>query len=208
MGLLPELEGRTLSELVALLDGEPAAWDGDSELWFEEVAERILAQGHVGRDVLLRYLRDPSPARRGAVLAVLAAGPPVEHEVDRAIQDALEGDDPRLVVTAIDSLRHIGAREAIDQVLLRATHRSGLVRGAVLRYMADLHPAEATSLLHDGLQDADPIVRQSAIDALGEQGQPSELAHIAPLVEDPDADVRLAAETAIADLRRRQGDRP
>jgi HEAT repeat protein len=51
-------------------------------------------------------------------------------------------------------------------------------------------------LIH-ALSDQEFIVRENAIDELGELGQPEAIPYLQPLLNDEHPDVRQAAETAI-----------
>ncbi len=54
-----------------------------------------------------------------------------------------------------------------------------------------------------GLNDSDYIVRETAVDALDDLGVTDAVSAIEMLLEDPHEDVRLAARTAVDNLRGR-----
>ena len=79
--------------------------------------------------------------------------------------------------------------------------RGRLCGRQVLRYQAQTNGLEAITRLIEALKDSDPIVRQSAIDALDELRARDATADVLELVADPDPDVRQAAETFMRNLQ-------
>lgn len=66
--------------------------------------------------------------------------------------------------------------------------------------MAKLHPDKAIPLLLESLESKDAIVRENAIDELDELEIKEAIPYLSKLVNDPDINVRQAAETALENL--------
>ncbi len=80
-------------------------------------------------------------------------------------------------------------------------HQAPIVRAAVLDYLARAEPESARPALIQGLGDPDYIVRETAVDALDDLGAADAISAIEALLDDPHEDVRLAARTAVDNLR-------
>jgi len=93
-----------------------------------------------------------------------------------------------------------GCKSARPAILNLRDHPSPYVLGAVLRYMRQLFPRAAKSMLVQALKSADPIVRQNGIDELDELGCVEALPTIKRLIRDKDRDVRQAARSAVKNL--------
>jgi HEAT repeat protein len=148
-------------------------------------------------DKLGRY---QGPRLRGAVFGL-------GHSTDRSEQQKaalaalLYHPDPLIVAEAIDALRRSKHLDLWQQVGALIGHAAAPVRGAVARFARQaLLPEEAFLVLTALLGDADPLVRQNAIDELAELGDRRAIDPIRRFLKDPDEDVRLAAASAINTL--------
>ena len=113
----------------------------------------------------------------------------------------LNHSDSMIVAEAIDGLNHLGVVDFKDRVMALRNHSSPFVRGSVLRYAANLLPEQAFSLLIQALRDSDFIVRENAVDELGELGRVEAIPYLEVLVNDANPNVRQAVETAIHHLQ-------
>ena len=77
-------------------------------------------------------------------------------------------------------------------------HVSPFVRGSVLRFVATLYPEQSLPILLRSLNDSDAIVRENAVDELGDLGDESAISPLKVLFEnEKDQNVREAIETAL-----------
>ncbi|MGB3692930.1 MAG: HEAT repeat domain-containing protein, partial [Spirulinaceae cyanobacterium] len=104
---------------------------------------------------------------------------------------------PIIVAEAIDGLTKQNETTAISEVSALLNSQSPYIRNSVLRYLSKLYPEQAFPLLKEALQDPDYLVRENAVDELGELDKPEAIAYLVPLTKDPHPDVRQAVETAI-----------
>lgn len=197
MAIYHELVHFTLPELIDAFRGPPPEGDDYAAAYYDEVASLIRAQGEAG----IEFLFDVGVHGTGDRLASLLVGlSPLRSNASR-LKDMLRrhlcDDHPRVVMAAIDGLRHQGEGGAIDEVLKLRDHPSPYVRGSVLRYVGRFAPDAATPMLIAALDDADPIVRGTAIDELDELGVGDAMVLLCPLLADPDPDVRHAAQLAL-----------
>jgi HEAT repeat protein len=87
-----------------------------------------------------------------------------------------------------------------EQVMALLHHPDPYVKGSVLRYLSQLCPEKAIAELLDALNDSHFIVRERAVDELGELSAAETIPFIRPLLNDPHPHVRQAARTAIDNL--------
>src|SRR5258707_14386289 len=93
----------------------------------------------------------------------------------------LNDSDPLIIAEAVEGLRHLGAKDFLNQISELSNHHSPVVRASVLRYKAKLWPEQAFQMLIQAVSDGDFIVRESAIDELAELGRPEAIPHIQPI---------------------------
>jgi len=185
--------------------GEPEVPENEREDQLQENAIRIAKTGAGGTDFLLAFAPYADEARLRAILLamVFVAKKLSAHKrasVCELAQRLLSDKRPMVVAEAVDTLWHLGCREATKSVSKLLDHRSPFVVGSALRFFARCAPDKAVPLLEKALKSAMPIVRQNAIDELDEMNYKPALAKIKRLLEDPDQDVRQAASTAVAHL--------
>jgi HEAT repeat protein len=197
-----------LEELMRwFLQGGRAAWvsEGEGDLWLTEVAARIARTGSKGIAFLLSCLPKADDARLRAILTALslsAKGLSTRRraEVCGCVRPLLADARPLVVADAVDALRHLGCRDALDKVLPLLQHPSAYVVGSALRFLARHDPQRTVPLLEAVLKSPEPIMRQNALDELDDLGHVASLPKIRQLLKDPDQDVRQAALTAVENL--------
>jgi HEAT repeat protein len=108
--------------------------------------------------------------------------------------------NPILVADAVDTLNHLGFKDIIGRISDLLVHKSPYVVGSALRFISKHDPARAKPLLLKALESGESIVRQTAIDEIDHLEYKDALPRIRPLLSDPDADVRQAAQTAVKNL--------
>lgn len=211
MSLYPELDGLGITELLEAFH-QPAR-DGDEYAfaYYSEIAWRLRQHSEMGNTALWNEIGKANMEQLRAILVALTAPvtvhpqfKPLGHqrllELRNLLKTCLDYTEPLIIAEAIDGLTHLGEKDVLNHVLSLRTHPSPFVRGSVLRYMARLWPERSFQLLIEALNDPQFIVRESALDELGELGRPEAIPHIQPYLADEHPDVRQAAQTAIENL--------
>jgi len=216
MSYFKELEERSPSGLMEVFDSDalpPDVSEEERPLWFEEVAILLAEGGEAGVDFLTQRIEGADTAKLAAILSALTFGKEHLSEDKRAkardlLLSFLGHPDELVVARAVDSLGHLDDQEETERVWPLLRHPSPYVVASVHRFLRQHAPEKAWPILLDGLKSPDPIVRQSALDELDELGRPEALAAIRPLLDDEDADVRQAAETAVEHLEQYLAEAP
>lgn len=176
-------------------------------MYYQEVANLIGAQGEAGIAFLRREIEKADAARLRGILFALTEARLDNPEFRDLLHSYLQDERPMIVMEAVDSLRMLGDKDSVEQVLALLQHPSPYVRGNVLRYMRCLYPNKALPLLIEALKDPNYIVREIAADELGELYEVEAIPYLRPLLDDSEADVRQAAQTAIEMLEESQSDK-
>ena len=196
----------TLRQLEDLFDASTSQDKGEyfgyDEAWYEELAFKIAGSGQAGTDFLLNHSTTVEEARLRAILAALSWPKEKSEHIKQLVRRHLNDPRPVIIVAAIDTARHLGYTEFLDEVLAQQHHTSPYVVGSVLRYLAQLYPVMAKPLLLAALESREPIVVQNAIDELEGMDVSEALPRIRQLLNHPEGDVRQAARTAVNDLER------
>lgn len=183
---------------VDALRDELRAGARDHEESLDHLFEVALALGVADLLEVFGDLRDEDAARAVVfALAQHAAGTP---EVRAPLRAALADDRSFVVAEALDGLAHGETAiepEALDRL---ARHDSPFVRGAVLRYVAQMQQSASIGVLLAGLEDASYIVRENAIDELEGLGAGEAVPALRSMLSDAHPDVREAARGALQTL--------
>ncbi len=202
-----ELDNLSLDDLIQRFRA-PSPDPEEAALYFGELAIRIQQYGEPSLDFLLA--ERPTIEQDEDRLRALLLGLTYEKRDDAAVRtillEYLDDARPLVVMDALDGLRYWRVSDAQQQVNALSQHRSPYVRGGVVRYMAGVFPNEATELLLAALHDEHFIVRESAIDAIDDEGLKALLPAVRPLLEDVHPDVRGAAQWALMDYGERMQD--
>lgn len=187
---------KTLEELVSLFGCDIS----DDQDFYDVLAYNIVVADP-------GYFHERLGLYRGARLQGAVFGLGCSDLRDERQRDALRAfcrhEDPRVVARVIDALKDSERSDEWPGISPLASDASALVRGAVARFAAfALPPSEAFSFLTRILADPDALVRQNAVDELGELGDVQAVDFLRALLRDPDEDVRVAAATAINNLGR------
>jgi HEAT repeat protein len=209
MSFFPDLATRPLQALVQAFDNGPAPADAVPEeeipLWLDEVAVALAAKGDLGLDALLARLAGADEVRARAALLALAFDRAEFRmkrlpELQRLLVSFLEDPRPNVAAEAVRGLTSLGCTDTVNRLLPLLGHESPYLVGSVLAFLSRHYPEAARPALLLALRSPDPIIRQYAVDELDELGYAEALPHLRRLLADPDADVRLAAQTAVANL--------
>jgi HEAT repeat protein len=145
------------------------------------------------------------PARRGALAAVARAaerGLP-RDEAAAAVAPLLGEADPAVRLAAADALWRLRSPAAVPALLQAVGDPDAGVRvkvfGALGGFGRGSNAAEVGAALVAGTRDASPAVREQAAQGLATLGPPYArwIEALAPLLDDPDAGVRAAAESTL-----------
>jgi len=170
-----------------------------------DVTERMLAtQVSESRAELIEALDDPSVEVARAAVARLAelGGSSAVH----ALRERLLNCDLSLVGEIARALRRCGDPTVVDLAIVGLGQQRYTRRLAAARALAALADRRAVGPLRAALHDAVGGVRVGVLDALAVLGASETTAsECAPLLADPDANVRLAAVRALARISRRPG---
>jgi HEAT repeat protein len=215
MPLFPELSCRPPEELMHWFldrDREAKVPDGEGESWLTEVAIEIAKAGANGIDWLLSVTPDVDASRQRAILTAFASAEKKLSVRKRTAictlaRTLLANRQPLVVAEAIDTLCHLGCRDARDDIFRLLEHSSPYVVGSALRYLARHEPTTAVPLLEKALESDEPVVRQNAIDELEELDYLPALPKIRRLLDDVDEYVRQAARTAVSHLEESEHER-
>lgn len=164
-----------------------------------EVAEVLTKFGLAGaRELLAEQLQHPSARVRQAVIgAIQRAG---RRDLAPELAQVARGDaEAELRALAFDTLRHLGAVEAVPAGLegLGDVHQD--VRTAAMRLVGDLGEAEVADMIRPRTTDKEPVVRAAAARALGQLHARDTQPELARLLKDPVPEVRVAATDGVAD---------
>lgn len=184
------INGMSLSDLLTLFACDI---ENDDDFYFR-LAQNIALMDF---DYLPKHLHEYSGSRlRGAVFGIGLSPEKSEKQQD-ILLSLLSHSDPLIVTEALDSLRRAGYGAFWPRIEPLLQHKSPYVIGAALRYARfALSPEKALAILTNVLQNPDSIVRQNALDELGDLGDKRALAVIRPYCDDSDPDVKQAANTA------------
>lgn len=113
----------------------------------------------------------------------------------------LGSNDPLVVSEIIYVYTRIKYISAWDNLKHFISHESPFIRSAMLKYSTIcLDQKQSKKELIEHLKDCHYLVRESAIDELGEIGLTEVVPYLLPLLDDPHKDVRDAAKDAISSL--------
>jgi HEAT repeat protein len=207
MSFYPELDQLNLEALAARFKMPDPEGEEYEAAYYSELASLIAKQGELGIAFLAEQLdKEDNTARMRAILSALTE-PGLEKPLGPArLVPFLADSRPEIVAATVDGLRRQRKADLTDRILNLLHHPSPYVRGSVLRFMSQLHPDNALSLLIDALKDEHFIVRENAADELGELGRPEALPHLRSLLSDPHPHVQQAARTAIEMLEAKSSD--
>lgn len=216
MPIYPEIEGLSLQDLQRLFlsNGLSRKDPTEKDLWLQELALMIAKCGSEGIAFLIQHIQASDEQRVRAIIFALSFLPEsvastTSRQVRNILITHLSSRNPWIVAEAIDSLRHLGHKDAVAEVRLLLEDESPYVVGSVIRFIASFYPEQAKPILLAFLKSKEPIVRENAVDELDELGCVEALPAIRLLLRDSDRNVRQAAETAISNLehaRKDEGD--
>ena len=202
MSFDPQLDNLTLQELITYFQSSPFEGEEYGDIYYQEVASLIGKKGEAGIVFLQGEIEKADTPRLRGILFALTEARLDKPEFRKLLLSYLNDDRQMIVMEAVDSLRILDVKYAVDPVLALLQHSSPYVRGSVLRFMRSLYPNKALPLLIEALKDPDFIVRENAADELGELYEVEAIPYLHQLLRDSHPHVRQAAQTAIEMLER------
>ena len=199
MGFYPELDDLDLKDLIDYwhstkpLDGEEYAAS-----YYDELAFLISNKGVAGRLFLKEQISKTNDDKLAAILFHLPSKE--NHISSNILLEHLKHESAEVISGAIEGLIRQEETKAKNEVLKLRFYESPYVRSSVLRFMSNLYPESARSLLIEALQDRHEIVRESAIDEMDKPEMTDVISILRPFLNDSSPDVRQAAETTIENL--------
>ncbi len=185
-----------LGATVAACGGRPADGHESASLAFVAHVARCRGGEHVARVLGLYAARHPV-AELARARAALAARPADGAEIVGELREVLPADEHGALTTAVAALAAPPTALAAGPLLAVADDASRYLRAAIALVLSRFDEPEARAALIRALDDAEPIVRQAAIRALGARSRLTrELLQKA--LSDGDARVRQAAVRAVA----------
>ena len=181
---------KSLSELVSLFLCEI---ENDND--FYDVLAYNISQ--ISPDYLTTHLYEYSGSRLRAAVFGIGWSPKKDDKKRNLLLSLLNHAEPLVIARAVDALRSSGYDNIWSSIEPLLGYESPHVIGAALRYARfALPPENALKILKYALSNTDSIVRQNALDELGDLGDIRALDFIRPYCEDSDPCVKQAAKTA------------
>ena len=174
----------------------------------KEVAWALMQHGEAGVAMLHDQIHHANTAQLVGIIFALTHPHPGKPLPQESLLAWLGDARDVVVAEAIDGLSRTGSIDQADRVLQLKTHSSPWVRGSVVRFAGQLEPAQARPLWLAALADPHFIVRENAVDEIGDHPFRQALAGLQPLLADEHADVRLATQTAIESIHAMEPDPP
>ncbi len=190
-----------LEKLVSLFNNN--TFVRENEACLGDVVCGIVGFGRTG----IRYLSDALDSdsdihRRWALFGISHSTDINRKKLIKLMLASLDDKCPSVISEAIDGLIRLGERAGWPTIMRLSAHPSEYVRGAVLRYANHaLGREEAFVYLIEGLKDPHFIVIENAIDELDDLGKTEAVPYIEKYLGHSHPDVRLAAKTALDNLR-------
>ncbi|MGH9007575.1 MAG: HEAT repeat domain-containing protein [Acidimicrobiales bacterium] len=155
--------------------------------------------GALGVDDLATALADPAPIvrRRAAVLAARARGTGSRSRLPSLLVEALDDPDPIVAESAawaIGERRPAGAVDALSA--MAAAHADARCRESAIAALGAIGAPSGLKAVLDALDDRPPVRRRAVVALAGFEGAEVEAA-LARCLEDPDWQVRQAAEVLL-----------
>jgi hypothetical protein len=197
MSLYPEIENLDLERLITCFQKDSLDGEENTATYYTEVALLIKQKGENGIAFLKTSIDSVNTEQLRAIIFVLSCYQGDDFDFLATLKTYLSDRRPLIVAEAIDGLTRQESRDDVDLVLALREHSSPYVRGSVLRYMNNLYPDRSLPILIEALQDPSFIVRENAVDELGELGMIEVLPNLRPLLLDRHPDVRQATQFAI-----------
>ncbi len=176
---------------------QQAASDSGAISQCKEIAWALMQHGQSGVLRLYDQLPHANTAQLVGIMFALthphAGAPLAEDSLLAWLDDARDS----VVAEAIDGLSRSGYLDQAERVLQLKNHPSHWVRGSVVRFASQLAAEQAQPLWLAALDDPHFVVRENAVDEIGDHPFRQALSHLQALLDDEHPDVREATRTAI-----------
>jgi HEAT repeat protein len=170
----------------------------------EETVKSLASMGKVAVPALIRALKKPSEYNQPLVMDALAA---ISAESVIPLVDVLEyaGDDA-VIVNACSVLGRLGDARAVKGLAGLLEHEAWEVRAAAVIALGSVKDRSAVKPLLEALADDDMDVRNVAVKALAERDREITVPLNKIRMEHEDSSARLAADTVLREIVRRDFD--
>ena len=185
---------KSLEELLSIFNCDINSDDD----FYDVIAFNIVL---VSNDYFLNNLNRFKGKRMRAALFGLGFHQMKSEKLKKTLESSLHNSDELIVSEAINSLIKLEYFNFSDELMhLFLKHDSPYIRSIMLKYVRCSLKSEAFQLLIKYLVDDHFIVRESAIDELVSLNSKQSITYIKNLLNDPSAEVREAASSAIQEL--------
>ncbi|MDL2316613.1 HEAT repeat domain-containing protein [Desulfovibrio sp. OttesenSCG-928-A18] len=168
-------------------------------LGFFEIADSI--------EELTMALDDESPDVRRVTVEAFGRACPIREEYLELVEGKL-GDENREVRMAVfDTLGRCSDERFIKCLLTGLEDADPWVRGRCAEGLGENRISEAVAPLVGMLEDENLLVVIKAMGALGKIGGEAAFRALLPMLDNPDRDLREAAEEAVGEIHRQAGER-
>ncbi len=183
---LVDQSGDTCSRLLA-------SFMGHSEISVRNLAAEILVRiGGNAVPALVDALEDEDHDVRKFALDVL--GLIKDSSVAGRVQEMLDDPNENVACSAAEALGHFGSKDSV-QSLLNAFDKYEFLRPQAAEALGRIGCPEAYEGLIQHLNDEEPVVLYSVIEALGRVGETKAIEYLSPLI---DTDMELISDAATA----------
>lgn len=199
MPLFPEFESLSEDDLRSSMLGQAPDGPEYERVFFGELAHRIAASEE-GIEFLHKLALKSSGQKLAGIIDGLAEGGD-RIELRSLLIETVASEDEYVLISTLDAARFVRLALPFDRVheLLDAPP-SDFVLAAMHRYLAGMKSEDVIPDLISALSHQSPIVRQNAIDELADLNYQPAVQAITGLLNDPDPQVREAAQYALAVL--------
>lgn len=150
--------------------------------------------------------RNYSNTQFRAIISALVCTKATSQKLFDYLESYLQSEDPVLISEVLDAYRLIGENSKWNVVKKLLDHCSPCVRSAALRYCRFcLSKEDAFQILICYLTDAHYIVRENAVEELGQLYDKKAIEYLLPLCKDENEHVQMAARGAIEKLSESDG---
>jgi len=199
MPLFPEFESLSEHDLRSLILGQSPDGPEYERVYIGELAHRIAAS-----EEGIEFLHELAPKSGGQRLAGIIDGLADvgdRIELPSMLLETIASEDEYVLISTLDAARFIRLALPFNRVRdLLDAHRSDFLLAALHRYLAGMKSEDVIPELISALSHQSPIVRQNAIDELADLNYQPAVSAIAGLLNDPDPQVREAAQSALTSL--------
>lgn len=184
----------TLSEIKLLFD-----FNVKDEQFYFVIASAIV---QLYPDYFFKHIHSYHGIRLKAAIFALSHFMANSFQIKQLFLKFLQHKDPLIITEVIQAFIYLKDTEVWEALENFKTHFSPYVRKAILHYISfALDENDAFQYLIEALNDAHPLVKETAIEALANLGNINAIAYIEPFTFDTRASLKETAQQAIKTLK-------